>query len=83
MAPKRTQRTLHSEAVNPLRRSPWKQKSQLQAPDAQKGAAASRATSRATSLEPAAVPCNEERSERSERDFTVEKCMGEVWPLLR
>ena len=23
-----------------------------------------------------AVPCNEERSERSERDFTVEKDMG-------
>jgi len=22
------------------------------------------------------VPCNEERSERSERDFTVEKSMG-------
>ena len=29
------------------------------------------------------LPCNEERSERSERDFTVEKSMGEVWPFLR
>ena len=29
------------------------------------------------------MPCNEERSERSERDFTVEKSMGEVWPFLR
>ena len=29
------------------------------------------------------LPCNEERSERSERDFTVEKSMGEVWLFLR
>ena len=55
MVPKRTQRTPHSEAVNPLRRSPRKQKSQLQAPDTQKGTAASRATFRVIFLKPAAV----------------------------
>ena len=55
MVPKRTQRTPCSEAVNPLRRSPRKQKSQLQAPDTQKGTAASRATFRVIFLKPAAV----------------------------